>query len=559
MKQKFKKLLGILSLVALLITFSCTEDLYKDETHSNYKLSFKKISYVEVSTNKKLVSKLSKLKNEKQTKDANGKIIYSSEYNFYIDTDNGNYIEDENGKHSYVFRVYRDSVQNKLDNIVFASQDDNTYKVLLISYDLTIQEQLNIENGIKIDLSDNSKTIYQIDDENLTNDIFNKVTVIVEGGCITIIEESCSSGEHDDYTGYGGCQPAYHTVNTYTNCDSGGGAGYSGYTGSGGYNNPTGNTGPTTGYNGTNGSTGGHTGSSYNNNSIYTTPTLGDMKSLAQVKREKCFLNDSGLSWEQKAFLNSNTSLKEQVLAYLESLVTDENSTCHTQEAIDIAIDAINSLMNDECAILPTTLNPSEIEADYDPNLFGDYPAPSVQQDHDAIQQQFNNLRNTSGNLAAVNYLISTYNMNTFGSNTINMNYSISFADGLLTGDHANAIIGYNPSGNMVTCELQIDTNLFSFQDFGYITRVIKHELYHVLQAENYGQFNVSNAAREFDAYYSQLFGFRNLKKINDIGIEEGIAKKICEYLDQMTESEKNESEQKINTFNFYFLRICNN
>ena len=29
--------------------------------------------------------------------------------------------------------------------------------------------------------------------------------------------------------------------------------------------------------------------------------------------------------------------------------------------------------------------------------------------------------------------------------------------------------------------------------------------------------------------------------------------------MDQMTESEKNESEQKINTFNFYFLRICNN
>ncbi|MDD3005629.1 hypothetical protein, partial [Flavobacterium sp.] len=224
------------------------------------------------------------------------------------------------------------------------------------------------------------------------------------------------------------------------------------------------------------------------------------------------------------------------------------------------AEEAINKFINGEdCVILPTVFNPLNIVADFDSSLLGDYPAPLIDPDHDAIEQQFVNLRNTSGNLAAVNYLISTYSMNTFNTMTVTFSYSITFGNGLPTGDHANAIIGYNTNGTMVSCELQIDTNLFSIADFGYITRVIKHELYHILQAQVYGQFNVSNAAREFDAYYSQLFGFRNLKRINDLGIEEGIAEKLWQYANQMTASEKNEAEKKINKVKQYFPEICKN
>lgn len=182
--------------------------------------------------------------------------------------------------------------------------------------------------------------------------------------------------------------------------------------------------------------------------------------------------------------------------------------------------------MNNECVILPKYLDPTEVTAPYDPDIFGDSPAPAVQQDHDAIQQQFNNLRNTTGDLAAVNYLITTYNMNTFGSTaSINFNYTITFENGLSNGAHANAIRGYT-NGIMTSCKLEIDINLFSSVDFGYITRVIKHELLHILQGITYGQYGVSVAAQEFDAYYLQIFGFKELKAISNASIQFQLAKK---------------------------------
>lgn len=208
------------------------------------------------------------------------------------------------------------------------------------------------------------------------------------------------------------------------------------------------------------------------------------------------------------------------------------------------------------CVILPSVLNPSDLIADYNPTLFGDYPAPSLQQDHDAIQQQFNSLRNTSGNLAAVNYLINTYNMNTFGLNTVNFNYSISFANGLSNGADANAIRGFT-NGIMTSCNLEIDINLFSSIDFGYITRVIKHELLHILQGIHYGQNGASVALQEFDAYYLQIFGFNNLKKIQTASIQYDLVLKMIMYMKQLTTSEQLACEVQINKVKLYFPELC--
>lgn len=109
----------------------------------------------------------------------------------------------------------------------------------------------------------------------------------------------------------------------------------------------------------------------------------------------------------------------------------------------------------------------------------------------------------------------------------------------------------------MVTCQVKIDINLFSFTDFGFITRVIKHELYHILQAENYGQFNISNAAREFDAYYYQIFGFRELKKIQDLDLVCQLSKYMIANMNQLSDSEKAEKPNMINLVNQTFPRIC--
>lgn len=100
-----------------------------------------------------------------------------------------------------------------------------------------------------------------------------------------------------------------------------------------------------------------------------------------------------GLSPEQLEYWNNLSAyprIQQTIVNYLE---VNSSST----QSIVFAINAIQDLNNDECGILPTIFEPLNISAPYNPNLLGDYPAPSLEHDHDAIQQQFNNLRNTSG------------------------------------------------------------------------------------------------------------------------------------------------------------------
>mgnify|MGYP003607196819 CR=1 FL=1 len=359
MRKTFKNLFNILTIISLLFVFGCTEDLYKDENHSNHNLTFKKVSLNEITKNKKLVEKLGKLNQKKEnTVNAEGKIIYSSEYGFYVDTDYANYIEDENGKHSYVFKVYRDSVENKLDNIVFSSQEDNSYKVALISYNLTTQQQQNLANGIQINVSENSREFYVIEDENLTSDIFNKVMVISDGnGCYTIIETYISCSLHSE-SGYSD-DPRCYSTNTYTNCSGNGGGGGGGTTG--GYNNPTGNTGPiTTGTTGNN-TTGGSYGNNSNNNSnnsnpIYTTPTYPSPQQILKDKFIKQltgnFLDPNN---QKDCFNNLPQEQKDEILDYVGSFAlelvdgssTNTNSSTSEEAVFGFAEEAILTLCND--------------------------------------------------------------------------------------------------------------------------------------------------------------------------------------------------------------------
>lgn len=301
---------------------------------------------------------------------------------------------------------------------------------------------------------------------------------------------------------------------------------------------------------------------------ISTSPVTLTPKQLLIKKFKKQLTNITNGTPNQTTCFNSlspeNQIIIDNYIGSFALLGFDESNPLSMlqiqQQAFEFAEEAMSELCGSAgptCVILPLVLNPSEIVADYDPNLFGDYPVPSVQQDHDAIQQQFNNLRNTSGNLAAVNYLINTYNMNTFGPNTITTNYPIVFANGLSNGAQANAVIGYDTSGTMATCHVEIDIDLFTFTDFGYLTRVIKHELYHILQAEFYGQNGISNPAREFDAYFSQIFRFPNLKLINDLSLTDGLANLMCNYMNQMTTTEKSNRQDMIEHVNKTFTQIC--
>jgi hypothetical protein len=70
---------------------------------------------------------------------ATGRLVYNEEYGFYIDEENGIYIEDGE-KHSYTFRIERPETGEKIENIVFTPDGNGGYKTMLVRYDIDKEE-----------------------------------------------------------------------------------------------------------------------------------------------------------------------------------------------------------------------------------------------------------------------------------------------------------------------------------------------------------------------------------------------------------------------------------
>ena len=534
MKQKMKTIFKVFALILLITFSSCNEDLYESQTQqSESKFQIKELSKSEIELNLKLSQELNQIQNFK-SKIVASKMVYDPVYDFFVNTDEALYISDGVSE-SYTLPVYRATSNSTLENLVIHIQNEQTL-VYLVDYGYSYSE---IRSMDKQELEQIDIKHYLID---FDSDILNNRVAMAQYVCIETIALNPKYGKCTETHSNGEtCNQEQFIVQSsfcqWVYDDSGNGG-----------DGSTGGTGEPIDYSGGAGNTG--TTGNTTSTPINTIPMGCSTCPEFSLELEE-FL--SNLSPEQLEYWNNLSAyprIQQTIVDYLEA---NSSST----QSIEFAINAIEDLNNDECGILPTIFEPSNISAPYNPNLLGDYPAPSLEHDHDAIQQQFNNLRNTSGNLAAVNYLISTYNMNTFGNSTIQFNYSILFANGLPDEKLAIAVPGYDINGNMVTCQVKIDINLFTFTDFGFITRVIKHELYHVLQAENYGQFNVSNAAREFDAYYYQIFGFKDLKKIQDLDLVCQLSKYLIANMNQLSDSEKAEKPSMINLVNQTFPRIC--
>jgi len=539
---------SIITLFLLQISCNIEDDQHEDHKHGHLKTNIKRITIKDAVVNTNAFNKLTKP--NKRINNINGRVINDTINNFSIETESGTYIEKEN-YHSYTFKVIRENGSEfLLENIVVDKYNDSDYRTFLYQYDIT-QDELNlINNNQYVDL--NKKISIIVLENSSISDYLNTNSKI---------DYNAMCYESNTYYVEGSfiCPLGYHNYSNYPSCDYFKDGTVSPTHGSwatdvsltpcvdaGGFNNTdAGNESPS-----------GENGGSGTGGSSTTTPTTTNYQKL----REKCFTENNP---EVSSWLNQpeNADIKNDVREYLENSVNQDGlqstESCYPEESVDFIIEAVNDLMNDECVILPTIFDLSEIVAPFNPNLFGDYPAPTVEHDHDAIEQQFNNLRNTNGNLAAVNYLINTYNMNTFGPYSITYSYSISFANGLPGGRPAITLPGYDISNNLVSCEVKIDTNLFDFTDFGFITRVIKHELYHVLQSEIYPRYQLSDAVKEFDAYYSQIFGFTDLKQIQELDIVCQLSKYMIENMNLLSVLEKSERQDMIDRVNNTFPRIC--
>ena len=222
-KRKVTRKLLIFGIVFML--FSCSENLYEDH------FSHSKIKTQKVSLNDDFLKQNSKLmKSVNQIKSLNNKsyhkIIYDSINDFYIDDENGIFL-DYNGSISYSFRVLRDDTteSSKVENIVFNQIETGDYDSYLLKYAFSKTEldALTFEGTNTIN--------YEIEDVDVL--ISNKTTA---PKCRTIRISKCGDSGTEWDCGGGICGYDY-----VIQCDEGGGGSNNGSGSSGGVNTlPTG-------------------------------------------------------------------------------------------------------------------------------------------------------------------------------------------------------------------------------------------------------------------------------------------------------------------------------
>lgn len=201
-KQNFK----ILSFFFIgLIILSCnyddgTNNSTTSQTSDNFVL--KKMHLKEYSKNTKLFNQINKVKSKKLKPINNtGKIVNSSDDNFTVNTDFATYIEN-NGKHSYTFKINRENPQYLLENLVLNSNESLGYDAYIVQYDINENEYNQLHAAVNINLSD-KVTITNLVDENLITNIFNKEEVVdISTMCLNttvIAANSCPCAGHTIY------------------------------------------------------------------------------------------------------------------------------------------------------------------------------------------------------------------------------------------------------------------------------------------------------------------------------------------------------------------------
>lgn len=232
MKQKLKQYIktGLFLLGMSFFIVSCQKDddfktTQQESLTAQNVFKVSKVGESKINENGDLLGRLSSLSEKvEQSRLANAnKSIYSSEDDFYINTDFATYLENNvTGYHSYTFPVFRtEQVEGVVENVLLSLQEDGSYKASLIVYDLNNQEQLDLQNELNVDLTGKT-TIYSLEDDSFIDDIFSKV--LASGDCVGIL--MCPYGGDDHVAGQA-CIDA-ERGNLYLDtsmCDSGGGGG----------------------------------------------------------------------------------------------------------------------------------------------------------------------------------------------------------------------------------------------------------------------------------------------------------------------------------------------
>lgn len=224
-KLNFLKI-GILFFGITILLWNCEKEEFEKEVVKKGNYSVSKINFSDIKQNTQLIQKLEKFSKKKKKEEINdtntqNKDVYSSEYDFTINTDFINFVESRKGNyHSYTFPIEREIDNGLVENLLVSLKKDGSYDFSLISYNITQQEKLKLHYGEQVDLN-NKVDIIKIN--NVLDDYFSKTMYM---GCADIGVSSCAEGNHPGGVSNGVACPA-QSISYYRVCnvDRGGPAG----------------------------------------------------------------------------------------------------------------------------------------------------------------------------------------------------------------------------------------------------------------------------------------------------------------------------------------------
>ncbi len=208
----------MLAIMALVVVSCQKEDDQNFHTDTQVKSGFR-ISMVDrnhIMKNERLSSGLGKMGKGTGTSSSQ-KDVHDSEHGFTINTDRVKYIEDGSSYHSYTFPILRDVDNGLLENLVFSLQEDGSYDTFIVTYDLSLDQQDDLLEGLHINL-EGKITKTPVDDMGLPTDLMGKV----QADCVLIVTEYCSCGQHPNSDGtYAGCSDSCYSTSSAEHCTGG--------------------------------------------------------------------------------------------------------------------------------------------------------------------------------------------------------------------------------------------------------------------------------------------------------------------------------------------------
>lgn len=148
MKKKLFTPLHFLVLSFILMLFSCTTvDLGNLNHDSKAGINSRKITFSELQKHTKVFNLVNEFNQTPygSTSKLNKNIKNTTEP-LTVDTHEGLYLEYAN-LHSFTFPIHREIDNGKLENLVFSYQNDGSYKIKILKYNLTPQEKIDLEHN----------------------------------------------------------------------------------------------------------------------------------------------------------------------------------------------------------------------------------------------------------------------------------------------------------------------------------------------------------------------------------------------------------------------------